>query len=54
MLTFSFDGSNVYLLEDDKLNAMSNQEPPRRPRDEPAAPVRSFHSTTFPHWSNVP
>jgi hypothetical protein len=32
----------------------SFQSPPRSPRAEPALPVRSFHSVTFPLWSNVP
>lgn len=33
------------LLEDDKLNGMSAQHPPRSPRDEPELPLpsRSFH-----------
>ena len=48
------DGTSVNLKEDDKLNAALTQLPPRRPRDEPAAPVRSFHSHTLPLWSNVP
>ena len=53
MLSFSLDGALEYLKEDDKLNALKIQEPPRSPRDEPAAPVRSFHSYKLPLMSKV-
>ena len=43
MLLFSFDGSFVFLLEDDKLNALLFQLPPRSPRDEPVMPPTSLH-----------
>ena len=51
--TNSLDGSIELLPEADTLRALPFQPPPRRPRDEPAAPVRSFHSETFPLMSNV-
>ena len=55
MEMFSFDGGSLTtLLEDDKSNAPLSQLPPRRPRDEPAAPVRSFHSYKFPLMSKAP
>lgn len=49
------DGAPEILPDDDKENAsrLAN-DPPRRPRDVLAEPVRSFHSNTFPLWSNVP
>ena len=54
MLLFSFDGSFELLLEDDKLNGLLLfQLPPRSPRDEPAAPVRSFHSYKLPLMSKA-
>ena len=42
---YSSDGSFELLPEDDKLNALLSQPPPRRPRDEmeDASPSRSFH-----------
>ena len=43
MLLFSFDGSFVFLLEDDKLNALLFQLPPRSPRDEPVMPPTALH-----------
>lgn len=43
MLLFSFDGSFVFLLEDDKLDALLFQLPPRSPRDEPVMPPTALH-----------
>ena len=54
MYSFSTDGAYVLQPEDDKENALPIQRPPRRPRDEPAAPVRSFHSYKLPLMSKAP
>jgi hypothetical protein len=43
MLLLSFDGSFELLLEDDTLNALLFQLPPRSPRDEPVIPPPSLH-----------
>ena len=39
----SVDGSFVFLSEDDKLNALLFQLPPRSPRDEPVMPPTALH-----------
>jgi hypothetical protein len=43
MMSASAEEPDMNLLEDDKENARPLQEPSRRPRDKPGAPLRSFH-----------
>ena len=52
------DVSRERVSEEDKfftrLSSLLYQLPPRAPRDDPAAPLKSFHSNTLPAWSKVP